>query len=143
MLEIQDLRVHYATVEVIKGISLTVEAGRIVSFIGANGTGKSTVLKTISGLKTPSAGQILFEGQRLDRMKPADIVRVGVAQVPEGGRIFTRLTVKENLEAGAYLRRDRDRIREDFDRVYNRFPRLKERSHQKAGTMSGGERQML
>ncbi|MEW5724132.1 MAG: ABC transporter ATP-binding protein [Thermodesulfobacteriota bacterium] len=143
MLEIQDLCVRYDSVEVIKGISLTVEAGRIVSFIGANGTGKSTVLKTISGLKTPSAGRILFEGQRLDRMKPADIVRAGVAQVPEGGRIFPRLTVKENLQAGAYLRRDRDRVREDFDRVYHHFPRLQERSSQKAGTMSGGERQML
>ena len=143
MLEIEDLYVHYGAVEVIKGVSLTVEAGRIVSFIGANGTGKSTVLKTISGLKKPSQGQIRFEGRRLDRLKPAGIVRAGIAQVPEGGHIFPRLTVLENLKTGAYLRRDREGVRADFQRVYHHFPRLQERRDQKAGTMSGGERQML
>jgi branched-chain amino acid transport system ATP-binding protein len=143
MLEIEDLHVHYGAVEVVRGISLTVEAGRIVSFIGANGTGKSTVLKTISGLNKPSQGRIRFEGRRLDRLKPAGIVRVGVAQVPEGGHIFPRLTVLENLRTGAYLRRDRDGVQADFKRVYRHFPRLLERSDQKAGTMSGGERQML
>ena len=143
MLEIENLHVHYGAVEVIRGISLTVEAGRIVTFIGANGTGKSTVLKTISGLKSPSQGLIRFEGRRIDRLKPAGIVRAGIAQTPEGGHIFPRLTVLENLRTGAYLRRDRDGIREDFERVYHHFPRLLERSKQKAGTMSGGERQML
>ena len=101
------------------------------------------MLKTVSGLKRPSHGQIRFEGRRLDQLKPAGIVRAGVAQVPEGGRIFPRLTVLENLKAGAYLRKDRDGVRDDFELVYRHFPRLLERRDQKAGTMSGGERQML
>jgi len=143
LLEIKSLKVHYERVEVVKGISLQVEEGRIVSLIGANGAGKSTVLKTLMGLKLPSEGEIWFQGKRIDGIKPAGIVKGGIALVPEGGRIFSKLTVSENLKSGAYMRRDREKVETDYNRVFRHFPILKERLKQKAGTMSGGERQML
>ena len=143
LLEIKNLRVHYERVEVVKGISLNVEDGSIVSLIGANGAGKSTVLRTLIGLKQPSEGEIRFLDGRIDGLKPAKIVKAGIALVPEGGRIFTKLTVAENLGTGAYLRRDREKVKDDYERVFRHFPILKQRSKQKAGTLSGGERQML
>ena len=143
LLEVKGLGVHYGAVEVVKNVSLTVAEGSIVTLIGANGAGKSTVLKALSGLVRPTSGRILFRGQSIGRWKPARIVKAGLAQIPEGGRVFSKLTVVENLRTGAYLRRDREKIREDFERVHHHFPILKERAHQKAGTLSGGERQML
>jgi len=143
LLEIKNLRVSYATVEAVKGVSLNVDEGTIVTLIGANGAGKSTILQTLSGLIRPQAGEIFYEGRQIDRWKPARIVKAGIAQVPEGGRIFTKLTVLENLQAGAYLRRDKKGVQADLDRVYRHLPRLEERKRQRAGTLSGGERQML
>jgi len=143
LLEIEDLRVHYGPVEVVKGVSLKADEGNIVSLIGANGAGKTTVLRALSGLKRATAGQIRFRGQRIEGWRPARIVKAGVAQVPEGGRIFTKLTVMENLRTGAYLRRDQKKLEADYERVFHHFPILKERARQSAGTMSGGERQML
>ena len=143
LLHIRGVRVHYGRVEVVKGVSLSVEGERIVCLLGANGAGKSTFLRTLSGLKKPTSGEIWFRGERIDGWKPADVVRAGIGQIPEGGQIFTNLTVTENLRAGAYLRRDRERVKTDYDRVYRHFPILKERAKQKAGTLSGGERQML
>jgi branched-chain amino acid transport system ATP-binding protein len=143
LLEVKDLRVHYNTVEVLRGISLDVSEGTIVTLIGANGAGKSTVLQTLSGLKHPTVGEIWFRGQRIDQWKTASIVKAGIAQVPEGGRIFSTLTVAENLRAGAYLRKDREKIKTDLERVFRHFPILMAKAKQKAGTMSGGERQML
>jgi len=143
LLEIEDLHVHYGPVEVVKGVSLEASEGNIVSLIGANGAGKTTLLRALSGLKRPTAGQIRFQGQRIEGWRPARIVKAGLAQVPEGGRIFTKLTVAENLKTGAYLRRDREKLQADYERVFHHFPILKERARQKAGTMSGGERQML
>ena len=143
LLEVKDLRVHYGTVEVLRGISLDVREGNIVTLIGANGAGKSTVLQTLSGLKHPTSGEIWFRGQRIDRWKTARIVKAGIAQIPEGGRIFSTLTVAENLRAGAYLRKDRAKIKSDLERVFRHFPILEARARQNAGTMSGGERQML
>jgi branched-chain amino acid transport system ATP-binding protein len=143
LLEIKNLRVHYERVEVVKGISLQVEEGSIVSLIGANGAGKSTVLRSLMGLKHPSSGEIQFRDKRIDGLKPANIVKTGIALVPEGGRIFSKLTVAENLRTGAYLRRDREKVKDDYRRVFMHFPILEQRAKQKAGTMSGGERQML
>jgi branched-chain amino acid transport system ATP-binding protein len=143
LLEIKNLRIHYERVEVVKGISLQVSEGSIVSLIGANGAGKSTVLRTLMGLKHPSEGEIRFQGKRIDGFKPAGIVKEGIALVPESGRIFAKLTVAENLRAGAYLRRDKQKVRTDYERVFKHFPILQQRAKQKAGTMSGGERQML
>jgi branched-chain amino acid transport system ATP-binding protein len=143
LLEIRNLRVHYERVEVVKGISLQVCEGSIVSLIGANGAGKSTVLRTLMGLKHPSGGEIWFQGKRIDGSKPAGIVKEGIALVPESGRVFAKLTVAENLKAGAYLRRDKQKVQTDYARVFKHFPILQQRAKQKAGTMSGGERQML
>ncbi len=143
LLDIKDLQVSYHVVQVVKGISLSIEEGSIVTLIGANGAGKSSVLKALSGLKPPSGGEIIFRGKQINGWKPAAIVKAGIAQVPEGGKIFAKLTVGENLRAGAYLRRDKEKINSDYDRVYRHFPILKERTKQVAGTMSGGERQML
>jgi branched-chain amino acid transport system ATP-binding protein len=120
-----------------------VNEGEVVTLIGSNGAGKSTTLRSISGLTPPREGSIRFDGQEIGETPPQDIVRLGISQAPEGRKIFPRMSVKENLELGAYLRRDDDRLREDMDRVYELFPRLKEREKQKAGTMSGGEQQML
>ncbi len=142
LLEVEDIRTFYGNIEALKGISLTVEEGEIITLIGSNGAGKSTTLRSISGLTPPRTGSIRFDGKEISGMAAQDIVRMGIAQAPEGRHCFARMTVRENLELGAYLRRDKE-IVSDLDRVYEFFPRLKERERQKAGTMSGGEQQML
>lgn len=143
LLEVKKLQVCYGRAKAVKGVSLKVEEGSIVTLIGANGAGKSTLLKALSGLNRPTHGEIWFQGKRVDGWKPAKIVKTGISQVPEGGRIFAKLTVAENLRAGAYLRRDTEKLEADYDRVFNLFPVIKERLKQNAGTLSGGERQML
>jgi branched-chain amino acid transport system ATP-binding protein len=142
MLEIQDIHTFYGNIEALKGISLTVEEGECVTLIGSNGAGKSTTLRSISGLTPPRTGDILFKGENITRTPPADIVKLGISQSPEGRRCFSRMTVRENLDMGAYLRRDSE-VAGDMERVFDLFPRLLEREKQKAGTMSGGEQQML
>ncbi|CRK82550.1 ABC transporter ATP-binding protein [Neobacillus massiliamazoniensis] len=143
MLQINDIHVYYGNIHAIKGISLEINQGEIVTLIGANGAGKSTLLKTISGLLKPKNGDILFEGQSVAGNVAQAIVKKGISQVPEGRRVFSNMSVEENLELGAYIRKDKQGIREDFDKVYQLFPRLHERRKQQAGTMSGGEQQML
>ena len=143
MLVVDDIHTYYGNIEALKGITLEVNEGEIVTLIGSNGAGKSTTLRSISGLTPARHGEIIFEGQPIHAMPPQEIVQQGIAQSPEGRRCFPRMTVRENLELGAYLRRDTPAIREDLDRVYELFPRLHEREKQKAGTMSGGEQQML
>jgi branched-chain amino acid transport system ATP-binding protein len=144
LLEVSDLHTFYGNIEALKGISLEVEDGEIVTLIGSNGAGKSTTLRSISGLTPPREGSIRFDGQEIGETPPQDIVRLGISQSPEGRKIFPRMTVRENLELGAYLRRDgAAAVARDLDRVFDLFPRLKERERQKAGTMSGGEQQML
>lgn len=143
VLALEDLHVHYGAVWALKGINLRVDEGEIVSLVGANGAGKSTTLKAISGLVRPSSGRILFQGREMMRVPTHQIVREGIAQVPEGRRVFANLSVMENLEMGAYTRGDRKEVRESLERVLNRFPRLRERCNQVAGTLSGGEQQML
>ena len=143
LLEVQNLHVYYGNIHALKGISFTVEEGEIVALLGSNGAGKSTTLRTISGLLRPREGQVLLEGRRLDGVPPHEIVEMGVAHVPEGRRIFGRLTVLENLLMGAFVRKDPKEIKDDLERVFTLFPRLKERMHQVAGTLSGGEQQML
>ena len=142
LLEVEDIHTYYGNIEALKGISLTVEEGEIVTLIGSNGAGKSTTLRSISGLTPPRQGSIRFDGKEIGETAPQDIVRLGISQSPEGRHCFQRMSVRENLELGAYLRRD-DRIESDLERVFELFPRLKEREKQKAGTMSGGEQQML
>lgn len=141
ILEIRDLYVTYGGIEAVKGISLSVEKGKIVTLIGANGAGKSTTLKSISGLVKPKSAEILYNGRDITGLSPDKIVKEGIVMVPEGRRVFPNLTVKENLRIGAYLRRDD--LSEDFEYVYGLFPRLREREWQLAGTLSGGEQQML
>jgi branched-chain amino acid transport system ATP-binding protein len=143
LLDIKNLKVKYGQVQVVKGVSIEVEEGSIVTLIGANGAGKSTILKALSGIIHPWEGEIRFQGKRLNGLRTAKIVKSGIAQIPEGGKVFSKLTVYENLRAGAYLRKDHDRVKKDYERVFNHFPILKQRLKQKAGTMSGGERQML
>ncbi len=143
LLEVDSLHVYYGQIHALKGISLHVESGKIVTLIGANGAGKTTTLKTISGLLRPRHGEVTLSGEDLTAMEPHEIVANGVVHVPEGRRIFGQLTVQENLEMGAYTRTDRSGIQEDLDRVFTLFPRLKERRGQVAGTLSGGEQQML
>ena len=143
LLELQDVHTYYGNIHALKGISLSIERGEIVTLIGSNGAGKSTTLRTISGLLKPRRGAILLEQKQLDQLLPHEIVALGVIHVPEGRRIFPRLTVQENLAMGAYQRRDKDGIQRDLERVFALFPRLKERLHQKGGTLSGGEQQML
>jgi branched-chain amino acid transport system ATP-binding protein len=143
LLELTDVHTFYGAIEALKGISIEVHEGEIVTLIGSNGAGKSTTLRSISGLTPPREGSVNFAGEELGETPPQDIVQRGISQSPEGRRIFHRMTVTENLELGAYLRRDSDGIRRDLDRVFDLFPRLKERERQKAGTMSGGEQQML
>jgi branched-chain amino acid transport system ATP-binding protein len=142
LLEIEDLHTFYGNIEALKGVSLTVEEGEIVTLIGSNGAGKSTTLRSISGLTPPRKGSIRFLGKEISRIPPQDVVRRGISQSPEARRCFQRMTVRENLDMGAYLRRDSE-IGADLDRVFDLFPRLKERERQKSGTMSGGEQQML
>ncbi|UCD79307.1 MAG: ABC transporter ATP-binding protein [Desulfobacterales bacterium] len=143
LLEVKNIIVRYGGIEAVKGVSLSVEEGTIVSLVGANGAGKSSLLKALSGLNRSIEGEIWFKGKRIDGWKPARIVKAGIAQVPESGRIFAKLTVEENLRTGAYLRRDQAKLSSDYERVYTLFKVLKERLKQKAGTLSGGERQML
>ncbi len=143
MLEIKDLNVHFGVIHALKGISLTVGDGEIVTLIGANGAGKTTTLRTVSGLKKPTSGSILLDGKDITHTSPRDRVKMGMSQVPEGRRVFPGMTVLENLELGAYLRRDRTGIAKDLKMVYERFPRLADRKRQAAGTLSGGEQQML
>jgi branched-chain amino acid transport system ATP-binding protein len=143
LLEVDDIHTYYGNIEALKGISLTVDEGEIVTLIGSNGAGKSTTLRSVSGLNPPRMGTIHFAGEEISAMPPQDIVRLGVSQSPEGRHCFQRMTVRENLDLGAYLRRDAAGIDADIGRVYELFPRLQERERQKAGTMSGGEQQML
>lgn len=143
MLEMKDVNVFYGNIHAIQNVNLTVNQGETVTLIGANGAGKSTALRTISGLLKPKSGEIFFEGQPIGGRQAQDIVKAGISQVPEGRRIFANMTVQENLELGAYIRTDPDGIAADLERVFGRFPRLKERLQQEAGTLSGGEQQML
>ncbi|HBT20240.1 MAG TPA: ABC transporter ATP-binding protein [Peptococcaceae bacterium] len=143
MLSIKDIDVYYGAIHALKGINLEIKQGEIVTLIGANGAGKSTTLRTISGLVHPKKGTITFEGQDITRLPAQKIVELGISHVPEGRRPFAKMTVLENLELGAYLRKDKDGVRKSLERVFEYFPRLKERMYQKAGTLSGGEQQML
>ncbi len=143
MLKIDDINVYYGAIHALKGISLEVPEGEIVTLIGANGAGKSTTLRTISGLLKPRTGQITFEGKNIAGAPAQDIVKMGISQVPEGRRIFANMSVLENLELGAYIRSDSKGIAGDLENVFKRFPRLRERKSQVAGTLSGGEQQML
>lgn len=143
MLQVSDIDVFYGKIQALKGISLTVGDGELVALIGSNGAGKSTTLRTISGLLRPKQGSITYHGQRLDLLPPHQIVRLGISHCPEGRRLFGQLTVQENLRMGAVNQKDRDVIARAFEEVYNLFPRLKERRRQLAGTLSGGEQQML
>ena len=142
LLELDEVHTFYGNIEALKGVSITVEEGEIVTLIGSNGAGKSTTLRSISGLTPPAQGSIRFDGQEIAETAPQQIVRMGISQSPEGRHCFPRMSVRENLDLGAYLRRDGD-VSGDMDRVFELFPRLKEREKQKAGTMSGGEQQML
>jgi branched-chain amino acid transport system ATP-binding protein len=144
LLELKNVHTYYGKIHALKGISITVNKGEIVTLIGSNGAGKSTTLRTISGLLTPRQGQVEFNGQRIDHIPSHEIVKMGIAQSPEGRRIFPRLTVLENLEMGAYLYDTRSATyQSDLERVFELFPRLRERTSQKGGTLSGGEQQML
>ena len=143
MLELRDVEVFYGSIRALKGVSLTVADGELVTLIGSNGAGKSTTLKTISSLMHPRGGQILYNGQRIDSMAPHRIVGLGISHCPEGRRIFAGLSVEENLRMGAVQRKDRSAVAADLERVYTLFPRLKERRQQVGGTLSGGEQQML
>jgi branched-chain amino acid transport system ATP-binding protein len=142
ILRLEDVHTYYGSIHALKGISLEVREGEIVTLIGANGAGKSTTLRSINGLNTPREGSISFQGRNITRRAPHDIVQMGISQSPEGRRLFPHMTVLENLEMGAFQRKDRRGIREDLDRVYGLFPRLAERKSQRAGTLSGGEQQM-
>jgi len=142
LLEVTEVRARYGSIEALKGVSLKVGEGEVVTLIGSNGAGKSTTLRSISGLTPATAGKVVFDGEDITRVPAHDIVGRGIALSPEGRHTFPRMTVRDNLELGAYLRRGPE-VSEDFDRVYSLFPRLKERERQKAGTMSGGEQQML
>jgi branched-chain amino acid transport system ATP-binding protein len=141
LLEVDDIHTFYGNIEALKGVSLTVEEGEIVTMLGSNGAGKSTTLRSISGLTPPRQGTIRFAGEEISGVPPQDVVRHGISLSPEGRHCFARMTVRENLDMGAYLRRER--YDDDIERVFTLFPRLKEREKQKAGTMSGGEQQML
>jgi len=143
MFEIKDLNVHYGVIHALKGISLTVNDGEIVTLIGANGAGKTTTLRTISGLKKPTSGQIILDAKDITNTSAQERVRMGISHVPEGRRVFSNLTVLENLELGAYLRKDREGIAKDLKKVFDLFPVLADRQKQLAGTLSGGEQQML
>jgi len=143
LLEVTSLHVSYGAIRALQGISFTIERGEIVTLIGANGAGKSTTLRTISGLLKPIHGDILYHGNSIIRTPAEKIVRLGISQVPEGRQIFSKLTVRENLEMGAYTRKDKHEIEESLERVFTSFPRLKERLKQLGGTLSGGEQQML
>ena len=142
LLEVEDIETYYGSIQALKGITIDVHEGEIVTLIGANGAGKSTTLRSINGLNHPRRGTIAFQGRDITHDPPHEIVKQGIAQSPEGRKLFPRMSVTENLEMGAFQRKDRGNLREDMDRVFELFPRLAERRHQKAGTMSGGEQQM-
>ena len=143
MLEVNDLEVYYGVIQAIKGISFHVDKGEVVALIGANGAGKTTTLHTVTGLISPKNGHVLFEGKDITKIPAHKIVSMGMAHVPEGRRVFAELSVYENLKMGAYTRKDKNEIEESLKNVYKRFPRLEERKNQMAGTLSGGEQQML
>lgn len=143
MLEVKNIVVHYEKAEAVKGISFQVEEGTVVSLIGSNGAGKTTVLRTISGLKKSTAGEIWFNGKRIDKLPPQEIVKAGIAHCPEGRRLFPQMSVLDNLRTAAFLRNDKEEIKKDIDEVFQRFPILGKRQQQYAGTLSGGEQQML
>ena len=143
MLEIKDLEVHYGVIQAIKGISFTVNKGEVIALIGANGAGKTTTLQTITGMLAPSAGEVIFEGTDITKIPGHKIVSMGMAHVPEGRRVFAQLSVYENLKLGAYTRKDKAEVAKTLAQVYKSFPRLEERKNQLAGTLSGGEQQML
>ena len=143
ILQVQDIHTYYGNIHALKGVSMDVNQGEIVTLIGSNGAGKSTMLNTISGIIKSKKGHLFLEGVPIEQLSPHKIVRVGISQVPEGRKIFSRLTVTENLEMGAFLRNDNREIREDMEEAFQLFPRLKERRNQIAGTLSGGEQQML
>ncbi len=143
LLDVKEITVHYHKVSAIEDVSIDVKEGDIVTLIGSNGAGKSTTLRAISGLEHPTTGEIWFDGQRIDRVAPEKINKAGIAQVPEGRRVFPYMTVMENLEMGAFLRRDTNAMNTDLEEVFKHFPVLKERQKQSAGTLSGGEQQML
>ncbi len=142
-LQVNDISVRYGKAEALRSVSMEADKGEIVSLIGSNGAGKTTTLKSISGLVPYHTGEILFQGKRLNGVAPHEIVRMGIAHVPEGRRVFSTMTVTENLELGAYLRNDRTGVARDLDRIYESFPVLRDRARQKAGSLSGGEQQML
>jgi branched-chain amino acid transport system ATP-binding protein len=143
LLELHNVHTYYGNIHALKGISITVDKGEVVTLIGSNGAGKTTTLKTISGVLRPKEGTISLEGRRIDRVPAHDVVSIGICQAPEGRRIFPRLTTLENLEMGAFKRNDKPGIQQDLERVFELFPRLKERRRQQGGTLSGGEQQML
>jgi len=143
LLELKGIDAFYARIQALHGVSLTVDRGEIVALIGSNGAGKTTTLRTISGLMHPAAGTITFDGRDISSTPPHRVVQLGICQAPEGRRLFQRLTVQDNLEMGAYSRRDRAGIRDSLEKVFTLFPRVKERRHQLAGTLSGGEQQMV
>ena len=143
MLKINEVNTYYGSLHILKDLSLEVGSGEMVTVIGANGAGKTTLLRTISGLVVPTGGNIELDGERIDGLEPEKIVRHGICQIPEGGQLFNVMTVRENLEMGAYLRRDKAGIERDLEKMYEYFPILKERAKQQAGTMSGGQQQML
>ncbi len=143
LLELRDVHTYYGAIHALRGVTLSVDEGEIVTLIGSNGAGKSTTLRTVSGLLRPRQGEISLRGARIDSRPPHEIVELGVCQAPEGRRVFSRMSVHENLEMGAFSRNDKPAILADFERVYTLFPRLKEREQQNAGTLSGGEQQML
>ena len=142
LLELNDIHTYYGAIHALRGVSLKVDEGEIVTLIGSNGAGKSTTLRSISGLLRPRKGEIILRGKRIDGLRPHEIVELGVSQSPEGRRVFARMTVHENLEMGAFSRKDKVPVA-DFDHIYDLFPRLRERTAQRAGTLSGGEQQML
>jgi len=143
LLSIKDIHVYYGLLEAVKGVSMEVGEQGIVALIGANGAGKSTILRAISGLNRPKGGEIWFKGQRIDKMSPQDIVKMGIAHVPEGKRLFGDMSIQDNLLMGAYLRNDREGIQQTLEEIYGHFPILKDRRKQKSSTLSGGEQQML
>lgn len=143
MLEVKDLEVYYGVIQAIKGISFHVDKGEVIALIGANGAGKTTTLHTVTGLLSPKAGRVIFEGKDITKVPAHKIVSMGMAHVPEGRRVFAELSVYENLKMGAYTRKNKSEIEESLQNVYKRFPRLEERKNQMAGTLSGGEQQML
>ena len=143
LLEVKHIRLHYGMAEAVKGVSLHVDEGMIIGLVGANGAGKTSILKAISGLQALTSGEIWFQDERIDKLSPHQIVGLGIAHIPEGRRVFAEMTVLENMVMGAYLRKDEHEVAKDMDKIYEHFPVLKRRRNQRAGSLSGGEQQML